>query len=313
MKPLLILSLFVLTVARGWTQQVFVDPTTVTLTKPGSVTVIVTAKIIGHNVSFDAYYTATVGTIKATYYHAIYANEGTSVGSWIEASAVASGTLDAGTYPLTIETNQDGWNNPSPDPEQYPRQITVILWNENAEGGSGSITLNDLTLTYQSATEEDKQAFQTLIVSLVQQQLDTLQARIDAQQNQINSILEQLAALQASSDSQNADLQSQIDTLHDTVESQHNSITSLQQSFATMQSQYSQLSDHVASLTTPVHSTATTTNGSDQSDDTLTNVSVGLGAAAVIGSVVNFFTGDGHTNNPAATDEVLFIPERSTP
>ncbi len=312
MKSLLILSLLALTIAHGWTQQVFVDPTTVTLTKPGSVTVIVTAKIIGHNVSFDAYYNATVGTIKATYYHAIYANEGTSVGSWIEASAVASGTLDAGTYPLTLESNQDGWDNPNPDPEQYPRQITVILWNENAEGG-GSITLNDLTLTYQSATEEDKRAFQALIVSLVQQQLDTLQARIDAQQDQIDSILNQLAALQALNASQNAGLQSQIDALLDTIESQRNSITSLQQSLATMQSQYSQLSDHVASLTTPVHSTATTTNGSGQSDDTLTNVSVGLGAAAVIGSVVNFFTGDGHNDNSAATDEVLFTPERSNP
>lgn len=311
MKPLLILSLLVVTIVRGWTQQVFVNPTAVTLTRPGSVTVIVTAKIIGHNVSFDAYYNATVGTVKATYYHAIYANEGTSVGSWIEASAVASGTLDAGTYPLTIETNQDGWDNPSPDPAQYPRQITVILWNESAEGGG--MALNDLTLAYQSATDADKAAFQSLIVSLVQQQLDTLQARIDAQQNQINSILDQLAALQASNASQNADLQSQIDTLHDTVESQHNSITSLQQSLATMQSQYTQLSDHVASLTTPVHSTATTTNRSEKSDNTLATVSVALGAAGVIGSVVNFFTGDGHNDNSAATDEVLFIPERSNP
>jgi uncharacterized protein YlxW (UPF0749 family) len=263
MKRFLILFLFAMSIAHGWTQQVLINPTSVTLTRQGSVTVIVTAKILGHDVTFDAYLNATVGTIKATYFHAIYTNSGTAVGSWMEASAVASGTLEAGTYPLTIETNQDGWDAPNPDPVQFPRQITVILWNENAEGG-GSITLNDLTLTYQSATEQDKAAFQTLIVSLVQQKLDALQGQIMAQQNQINA-LEQLVADQQSAfagmqNSQTA-MQGQINlilgqlaALQTSDGSQQTAINDLQQSHAQLQAQYNNLQNQTAALQNTVTS-----------------------------------------------------------
>ena len=226
MKRFLILFLFALTVTPGWTQQVLINPTSVTLTRQGSVTVIVTAKILGHDVTFDAFLNATVGSIKATYFHAIYTNSGTAVGSWMEASAVASGTLEAGTYPLTIETNQDGWDTPNPDPVQFPRQITVILWNENAEGGSGNITLNDLTLTYQSAIDQDKAAFQTLIVSLIQQQLDALQGQITAQQNRI----------------------SQLDQL---VADQQSALTGMQNSQTAMQGQINLILGQLAALQTP--------------------------------------------------------------
>lgn len=274
MKSLFFLLLFVLTTAHGWSQRVFVDPTSVTLTKPGSVTVIVTAKIIGHNVSFDAYLNATVGTIKATYYHAIYANDGTSVGSWMEASAVASGTLEAGTYPLSIETNQDGWDNPNPDPATFPRQITIILWNESAGGGSS--TLNDLTLSFASATDADKAAFQTLIVSLVQQQLSALQGQITTQQNQITALQE--------SDSGNA---STISFLQEQLGSMQASFDSLLGEFDAVKSRMDQLETQLAGMSTTNGVNGTDgTNGKD-SDNTMAYVGAGLGAAGVIGAIMN--------------------------
>lgn len=306
MKLFCLLFLFVLTITSGWAQQALVNPTSVTLTQPGPVTVIITGQVTaaceyGNTGRTTPPIHVSVGTVQATYSFAL----GTSMAELgvvtnLMSSSVATGTLDAGTYSVTSDAT-------------VTVQITVILWNESATSGSATNPLSDLTLAYGSATDADKAAFKTLIVSLVQQQLDTLQAQINTQQSQINSILSQLTTLQNANTSQHADLQNQIDTLQATVESQYNSITSLQQSLATSQTQYSQLSDTLTSLTTRVNSVSSGTSGSGKSDDTLTDLGIGLGAAGVIGGIVNFFTGDGHADNSSAADDVLYTPERNNP
>lgn len=306
MKLFLLLSLFVLTIASGWAQQALVNPSSVTLTQPGAVTVIISGPITaaceyGNTGRTTPPIHVTVGTVQTTYSFAL----GTSMAELgvvtnLISSSVSTGSLDAGTYPVVSDATTSV-------------QITVILWNESATSGSTTNPLSELTLAYGSATDADKAAFQALIVSLVQQQLDTLQSKITAQQNQIDSILNQIAALQESNTSEHASLQSQVDALQGTVESQQSTITSLQNTLSTTRDQYSQLSDTLTSLTARIDSTSSTASSSTKSDDNLTKIGVGLGAAAVVGSVVNFFTGDGHNDNPAVTDEVLFVPERSTP
>lgn len=301
MKQLFFLFLFTLTVTQGWAQQALVNPSSVTLTQPGTVTVIISGQLVGACEYGNTGRTTppvhvTVGTVQATYSSAI----GTSMAelgvvTGLIASSVSTGTLDAGTYQVTSDAT-------------VPVQITVILWGESATSGSGTSALNELTLSFDSATDADKAAFQALIVSLVQQQLDTLQARIDNQQSQIDSILSQLADLQDSNASEHADLQNQIDNLQATVESQQSAIASLQESLSTSQSQYSELSDTLNSLTSRVDSVSSTAGRSSKSDDTLSKIGIGLGAAGVIGSVVNFFIGDGNTDNSAVVSDAPFNP-----
>lgn len=280
MKPFLILFLLALTIARGWTQQALVNPTSVTLTQPGTVTVIITGQLVGAWEYGNTGRTTppihvTVGTVQATYSSAI----GTSMAelgvvTGIMASSVSTGTLGTGTYQVVSDST-------------VPIQITVILWNESADGDSGTIALSDVTLSYESASEQDKAAFQALIVSLVQQQLSALQGQITTQQSQI-------AALQDSGSGNT----SAISSLQEQLGSMQTRFDALLGEFDTVSTRMSRLETQLAGI-----NATNGTNGSNEpndknNDNTVTYIGVGLGAAGVVGAVMNAVFDSNSTVSP---------------
>lgn len=277
MKPFLLLFLLVLTIASGWAQQALVNPTSVTLTHPGAVTVLVTGKTtvmtFGGSSMPRSYVQATVGTITAIYDQTLYTSSVPAV-MFITGSSVATGTLDAGTYSVNVERDARP-DIANPDPiDSNPYQITVILWNESTEGSG--IALNTLTLSYQSATDADKAAFQALIVSLVQQQLSALQGQITAQQNQI-------AALQDSG----AANTSTIHSLQEQLASMQSNFNTLLGQFDTVNARLAQLETRLAGLNAPNGATSTSETENNTSDKTTTYIGIGLGAAGVVGALIN--------------------------
>lgn len=184
MKSRLSLCLLLLALATSQAQQVYVNPSSVTLTQQGTVSVIVT-----DNASTSKTDTATVGSIQAIYYNNIAywaANQGPNQ---IAASGVSTGVLDAGTYTVTVNGN--------------PQQVTVILWNESTGQG---LAISQVELAYNAASATDQTNFQSFIASLVQEQLTSLQSQITALQD---SDANQNASLSSLTSSYNA-LQSQL-------------------------------------------------------------------------------------------------------
>ncbi len=230
-----ILLFLLLEMTNGFSQRVYINPGGIDATVAGPVTIILTDNRT--NVSGPS--SATVGNVTAIFSVAPGGN------GHAAASSVASGTLPApGNYRVTTTAG--------------PQQWTVILWNEPADGSDGSITLNDLTLIYNSATSEDQTAFQTLIVSLVQHQLDVLQVQITAQQSQIDALNdlvgEQQSAILNLQGTQSAmagqidSILSQLALLQTSDGSQNAAIASLQQSQALLQSQYASLQSQLGAL-----------------------------------------------------------------
>ncbi len=210
-------------------QLAYVNPSSITLTQTGAVTVIVTGQLTaayeyGNTGRTTPPIHVTAGTVQVTYYSAI----GTSMSelgvvTGLSASSVATGTLNAGTYAVTSDAT-------------VSVQITVILWNENT-GGQG-ISLSDIELAYSSASSTDQAAFRLFIASLMHDQLAGLQSQIDSQQAQ-------LTALQQSDSQQSA------------------AIAALQTSLANLQSQYDQLANQL------IASLAQLSDRIDQHDKTL--------------------------------------------
>ncbi len=315
MKLLCTITLLLLAVLTSPAQQVFVDPTSVTLTKQQNVTIIVTAAVVGAYEYGNTGRTTppihvSVGTVKATYYFAI----GTSMSelgvvTGITASSVATGTLDAGTYQVASDAT-------------VATQVTVILWGESSGGG---LTLSDVTLAYENANATDQSNFQSLITSLVQSQLTTMQNQIDSQQTQLATLQQLTSALQSTlssliqsqsnTQSQTDAQQAQLATIQAALANQQAAITALQQSLADHQTQYSNLSDSLTTLTTRVTTlesrSTSTASSSKKSDSTWTWLGLGLGGAGVLGSVAHFFIGnDGDTGDTSSTDALVF-PEGS--
>lgn len=325
MKFIHAFSLLLLSILGAQAQQVFVNPTSVTLTKQEPVTIIVTDN--KHSSMGGSY--ATVGTLTATYTNAVSGYASNQGFNYITASSASTGTLNAGTYTITTYNT--------------PLQVTVILWGEST---SSSFAIQDIALAYNSASTSDQAAFQSFITSLIQTQLTSMQSEINSQQSQlttlqqltaqqqstisslqqsqsamqsqINSILGQITTLQQSDTQQQSAItglqqslstlqsqystqQSQITTLQDTVATQQTSIAALQQSLSTAHDQYTQLSDNLTTLTDRVsalesRSTGNSSTTVSKSEDDLMPVALGLGAAGVIGSVINFFT-QGESDN----------------
>lgn len=130
-----------------------------------------------------------------------------------------------------------------------PQQVTVILWNESSEQG---LEISQVELAYNAANSTDQANFQSFIVSLVQEQLTALQSQITALQN---SDANQTANLNA--------LNSQLSALT---------------------SSYSALQSQLAATSSTGRSCA---SDEDTHDDTLSYIGVGLGAAGVVGALVN--------------------------
>lgn len=270
MKFISTILLLFLAVVSGFAQEVFVNPTSVTLTKDGVVTIIDT-DLKG---SSDGSSYATIGTLTATYsdYVSGYAsNEGFI---YIGASSANTGTLSAGTYSITTYNS--------------PKQVTVILWNESSSGG---FSINDVELAYNSASTTDQAAFQAFISTLMQQQLAGLQSQITSQQSQIT-------ALQQSDSQQSSD-----------IAALQQQVASLQSSYDQLASELSTVQSSLQSLQTQV-SGITITNGSNgtngkNSDNTFAYVGVGLGAAGVVAGVVNFFIKDAGSDPTSSNDVVM--------
>lgn len=247
--------LLLLALATSQAQLVYVNPSSITLTKQGVVSVIVT-----DNASTTTADTVTVGAIQATYYNGIAywaANQGPNV---IAASGVSTGTLDAGTYSVTITGN--------------PKQVTVILWNEDQ--GSSTITLQDIELAYNSASSTDQAVFQAFIATLVQQQLASLQTQITDHENRIT-------ALEGTGDEHS----SEINQLQEELGTLQGNLSQLQNSYDSLDSRVTALEQQLANL-----SVSNGTNGSDgkngrNADDTLAYVGMGLGGAGVVGAIIN--------------------------
>ncbi len=285
MKFIHTLILLLFTVMSSWAQQVSINPSSVTLTKQGTVTIIVSGQLVaayeyGNTGRTTPPVHVTVGTVQATYSFAT----GTSMSelgivSGLISSSAGTGILNAGTYSVASDAT-------------VPVQITVILWNESA--GSQGINLSEIELVYNSASAADQAAFQAFIVSLVQQQLSNLQSQITTQQNQI-------AELQQSS-SENS---SAISMLQENLGTLIANFDSLYSSLGTINSRLDALEAQLANITvTNGQNGSNGSNGSNgrNADTTLTYIGVGLGAAGFIGSVVNFFTGGGNSDDTSSSD-----------
>ncbi len=265
MKFIPILALILLTGIRGFAQQVFVDPSSVSLTKPGVVTIIDT-DLKG---SSDGGSSATVGTLTATYSNYVSGYAANQGFNYLGFSAAATGTLSAGTYAVTTHNN--------------PKQVTVILWNESSDGG---FTINDVELAYDSASAADQALFQSFIASLVQQQLTNLQNQIDSQQSQI-SILQQSDTDQSAAIAQ---LQKQVGELI-------NSYNQLAEQNTAVQDRLEALEAQLASI-----SVTNGANGSDgkngkSANNTWGYIGAGLGAAGVITAILNFSSQSNHAED----------------
>lgn len=233
MKFITLLTILLVTVSSSFAQEVFINPTSITLTQQGSVTVIVT------NATSTDIGTVTVGDIQVS-------------------NGAVNGTFDAGTYTVSIEGN--------------PQQVTVVLWNEPSNGG---VSLSHVELISTSATTADQISFQALVASQAQQQIAVLQI--------------QIASLQQS------DPIPQLE------------IGSMEQRLVNIQSAYDELTNNLTvTAVVTARNGENGTNGSNgkdgrNADDTIAYVGMGLGAGALIGTVVNFFTKDDSKEEPAAT------------
>ncbi len=155
MKHIPILALILLSATSCFAQQVFTNPTSVTLTRQGAVTVIVSDPVSSPDMD-----TAAIGGIQASNSLGSYSSsQGASV---TMTNGAASGTLDAGTYPVEINGN--------------PQQVTVILWNEPSNG----ISVSQVELVNTSATTADQIWFQAFVASQAQQQMAVLHIQIDS-------------------------------------------------------------------------------------------------------------------------------------
>ena len=270
MKTLFTSILLIFTVTSGFAQEVFVNPTSVTLTKQGTVTIVVT----DNKGSSGGGSRATIGTLTATYTNAVSGYASNQGYNYITASSASTGTLDAGTYTVTTYNT--------------PQQVTVILWEESASQG---FVISQVELAYNSASTTDQAAFQAFISTLMQQQLAALQGQIDSQQNQITA-LQQSDSQQSSGISA---LQQQLTSLQSSYDQLGSQFSSLQSSLQTLQTQ-------VSAIPAPSVSAGTSEK---KTDDSLIYAGVGLGAAGVVGAIVNFFTKDASADSPAQTDDVI--------
>ncbi len=184
MKFYSVIALLLVSIVTGFSQEALVNPTSVTLSQQGAVTVIVTDN--KGSSSGGSY--ATVGTLTATYTNAVSGYAANQGFNYITASSATTGNLNAGTYPVTT-TNS-------------PQQVTVILWNESTNQG---FEISQVELAYNSASSTDQSNFQSFIVSLVQEQLAVLQSQItalqdsDANQNtSLSALSSQLSSLTSS-------------------------------------------------------------------------------------------------------------------
>jgi prefoldin subunit 5 len=267
MKLISTVVFFLLAAVASHAQQALVNPTSVTLTQPGTVTVIITGQLVGACEYGNTGRTTppihvSVGAVQVTYSSAI----GTSMAelgvvTGITASSVATGTLDSGTYTVASDST-------------VPIQITVILWNES--GNPQGISLSDIELTYSSASAIDQAAFQAFIASLVQQQLASLQAQITDHENRIT-------ALEGSGDEHS----SEINQLQEELGTLQGNLAQLQNDYDSLDSRVTALEQQLANL-----SVTNGTNGADgkdgrNADDTLTYVGMGLGGAGVVGAIMN--------------------------
>lgn len=246
MKLIPILSLFLLAIVSSPAQQVFINPASVTLTRQGAVTVIVSDPISSSDTD-----TAAVGGIQASSSLGSYSSsQGASV---TLSNGAASGTLDAGTYPVEINGN--------------PQQVTVILWNEPSNG----VSVSQVELVNTSATTADQIWFQAFVASQAQQQIAVLHIQIDSlRQN-----------------------------------GEYTDLMSAEQQLVNVQSVYDELTN---SLT--ITAVVTARNGQDgatgpsgrSADNTLAYAGMGIGAAAFIGTMVNFFVGDDSKGESQSND-----------
>lgn len=154
MKFISALVCYLVTVMGCLAQQAFVNPTSVTLTRQGAVTIIVTDTVPTSS------YTVTIDSIVAASSAASWTSaDGNSIGV---SNSAANGTLDAGTYPVTTDGS--------------PKQVTVVLWNEPSSNGGLSVSQTQLVET--SATTADQVSFQAFITTQAQQQIAVLQIQI---------------------------------------------------------------------------------------------------------------------------------------
>lgn len=246
MKYLSAFALLLLTTLSSLAQQALINPTSITLTQPGSVTIIVTDAFPTTEVA-----TVTIGNIQAGNWIVSSSN---SSGSITVGNGAASGTLDAGTYSVDVTGN--------------PQQVTVILWNESGNG----VSISQVALVSTSDTTADQISFRAFIASQAQQQIAVLQI--------------QIASLQQS-------------------EGPYTDLVPMQQQLVNLQSEYDELTG-ILNITAVV----TAQNGQNgapgadgrNSDDTLTYAAIGIGSAAFIGTMVNFFVGDDSKGEPQASD-----------
>lgn len=242
------LVLLLLTVASSLAQEVFINPTSVTLTQQGAVTVIVT-----DNSSIAGADTVTVGSIQAT--NLPVSTTSNTSSSVTIANGAANGTLDAGNYPVTIDGN--------------PQQVTVILWNEPSS--SGGLSISQVQLVNTSGNTVDQISFQAFVASQTQQQIGVLQIQIASMQQYYPDA----------------------------------EIAPMQQQLVNLQSAYDQLTGELT-----ITAVVTAQNGKDgangsnarKPDDTLAYVGIGVGSAAFVGTIVNFFTrDDAKTDAPSSS------------